>query len=57
MHQMMEHPEVLKEAQAEVDRVVGTSRLPDFEDRPSLPYLEALMNEVLRVSVPVPMGK
>ena len=37
-----------KKAQAELDAVVGTSRLPDFSDRPSLPYLEALFREVLR---------
>lgn len=42
------HPEVFKKAQAEVDRVLGRSRLPDFDDRESLPYLACVINEVLR---------
>lgn len=53
---MLQHPEVLKKAQQEMDTVVGSSRLPTFEDRPSLPYLECVMSEVLRWGVPVPMG-
>lgn len=35
---MMQHPEVLKKAQQEIDAVVGQDRLPSFEDRASLPY-------------------
>ena len=42
------YPEVFKKAQAEIDRVVGRSRLPDFEDRESLPYLDCVISEVLR---------
>ena len=36
--QMMDHPEVIEKAQQEIDAVVGTDRLPTFEDRASLPY-------------------
>ena len=53
---MLTRPEVLKKAQQEMDEVVGTERLPSFEDRASLPYLECVMSEVLRWGVPVPMG-
>jgi len=35
---MIEHPEVLAKAREEVDRVVGTERLPSFTDREYLPY-------------------
>jgi cytochrome P450 len=35
---MMDHPEVLKKAQQEIDAVVGQDRLPTFKDRASLPY-------------------
>ena len=35
---MAQHPEVLQRAHDEIDRVVGTGRLPTFDDRPSLPY-------------------
>lgn len=45
------HPEVLKKAQGEIDRVVGTKRLPDFDDRENLPYIEAIFQEVLRYGV------
>ena len=53
---MLTHPSVLAKAQKEMDSVVGSSRLPTFEDRASLPYLECVMSEVLRWGVPVPMG-
>lgn len=42
------NPAVLKKAQAELDGVTGGERLPAFDDRPKLPYIEALMLEVLR---------
>ncbi|PSR70644.1 hypothetical protein PHLCEN_2v13476 [Hermanssonia centrifuga] len=38
---MIKHPNVLKRAQQEIYKVVG-SRLPTFEDRPRLPYVECL---------------
>ncbi|PCH45080.1 cytochrome P450 [Wolfiporia cocos MD-104 SS10] len=53
---MMIYPDVLKKAQEEIDRVVGRSRLPDFEDRDSLPYLECLVKETYRWSCPLPLG-
>jgi cytochrome P450 len=42
------YPEVQKRAQAEIDSVVGTDRLPTLADRARLPYVEALVSEVLR---------
>ncbi|CAA7260281.1 unnamed protein product [Cyclocybe aegerita] len=48
------HPEVVKKAQAEIDAVVGPDRLPTFEDRPYLPYINALVLEVLRWHAVVP---
>lgn len=45
---MVLHPEVYRKAQAEIDRVVGSERLPELEDRPSLPYLECVLKEVYR---------
>ena len=39
------HPEVQKRAQEEIDRVVGGDRLPDFDDREHLPYIEAVVKE------------
>lgn len=42
------HPEAQKKAQAEIDSVVGTDRLPEFSDMDSLPYVTALTEEVWR---------
>ena len=42
------HQDKLRKAQAEVDAVVGTHRLPTFEDRDKLPYVNAVCKEVLR---------
>jgi len=42
------HPEAQKKAQAEIDQVVGHGRLPTFDDRASLPYVEALYREIQR---------
>lgn len=45
---LVTHPHILRTAQEELDRVVGTSRLPTFADEPQLPYLSALVKETLR---------
>ena len=45
---MLLYPDIQRKAQAEVDRVVGRDRLPEFSDEPSLPYVTALVKEVLR---------
>ena len=54
---MVLHPEVQVKAQAEIDNVIGRDRLPTFEDRPNLPYVDALVKEVLRWGPVAPMGK
>jgi len=48
-------PEVQMKAQAELDRVVS-GRLPDFGDVPDLPYLSALVKEVIRWQPVFPYG-
>ena len=45
---MTAFPDVQMKAREEIDRVVGSDRLPDFQDRDSLPYLEAVVKETLR---------
>lgn len=49
-------PEVLRCAQEEVDRVVGKDRLPTFEDRSDLPYINALIKELIRWEQILPIG-
>ncbi|EJF63642.1 cytochrome P450 [Dichomitus squalens LYAD-421 SS1] len=46
----------LAKAQKEIDSIVGPGRLPTFADRLDLPYIEAVFNEILRWSTPVPLG-
>ncbi|KAH7926749.1 cytochrome P450 [Leucogyrophana mollusca] len=53
---MVLHPHVQERARREIDAVVGKDRLPDFDDQPSLPYIEAIAREVARWKPIVPLG-
>ncbi|KAL4062156.1 cytochrome P450 [Scleroderma citrinum] len=48
-------PEAQKKAQAEIDAVIGTDRLPSYTDRESLPFVQAIVKEVLRWHVVSPI--
>jgi len=48
MQAMLLFPEAQKKAQAELDRVVGTDRLPTMEDEPRLQYIRGCVKESLR---------
>ena len=50
------HPEIQKKAQDELDSVVGRERLPTFEDRPRLPFINAMCKETLRWRPTTPLG-
>ena len=53
---MVAFPQVQRRAQAELDAVVGRSRLPTFADAPHLPYVRAIIKEVLRWRPSAPLG-
>lgn len=54
---MMLYPDVQKRAQVEVDALITQKqRLPTIQDRNSLPYVEAVVKEVIRWAPPVPLG-
>ncbi|THG95837.1 hypothetical protein EW026_g5874, partial [Hermanssonia centrifuga] len=53
---MVRNPEVFKKAQQEIDKVVGSDRLPEFEDREALSYLDCILKEVYRWGAPVPLA-
>ncbi|OKL57088.1 hypothetical protein UA08_07575 [Talaromyces atroroseus] len=53
---MILFPEVQRKAQQVLDAVVGTERLPRFEDRPNLPYVNGMVKESLRWLPVVPIG-
>lgn len=50
-------PDAQTKAQAEIDAVVGTDRLPDFSDYDSLPYVLGMMNEIMRWKLVLPLGQ
>lgn len=52
---MAVNPEAQKKAQAQIDAVVGGKRLPVIEDRPSLPYIDAVLRETLRYAPVAPL--
>lgn len=47
---MLSNPEVQRQAQQELDNVLGHGRLPNFDDEDTLPYVSALMREVNKPS-------
>ena len=49
-------PRVQKRARDEIDAAVGRDRLPTFEDRPKLPFVDAMCKEVLRWRPVTPLG-
>jgi cytochrome P450 len=54
---MIHYPHVMRKAQAEIDSVVGRDRVPTFADRPHLPYIQAIVKELLRWRPAGPLGE
>ena len=54
---LVHHPEVLRKAQKQLDDAVGTERLPTFNDRVRVPYIDCILKEVLRWGTPVPLSE
>ncbi|TCD70009.1 hypothetical protein EIP91_005259 [Steccherinum ochraceum] len=50
------HPEAQSRAQKEIDAVVGPDRLPTAEDEPDLPFVGAIVKEILRYWTIAPLG-
>ncbi|KAJ4805843.1 Cytochrome P450 [Rhynchospora pubera] len=46
---LLNNPDILKKASAEIDAHVGNKRLIQESDMPNLPYLQCIINEVLRL--------
>ncbi|ESK85384.1 cytochrome p450 [Moniliophthora roreri MCA 2997] len=53
---MLAFPDVQRKVQAEIDSVIGQSRIPTLADMENLPYMRAVMKEVLRWRPPAPVG-
>jgi len=53
---MILFPRVQQKARQELDQVIGSLRLPEFDDLPNLPYIGAIAKEVLRWNSLAPLG-
>ncbi|XP_037493819.1 cytochrome P450 81Q32 [Jatropha curcas] len=55
MSLLLNHPEALKKARAELDKIIGQDRLVDESDYSKLPYLQSIINETLRLYPVAPL--
>jgi cytochrome P450 len=53
---MIRNPEVQDKMRKEISDVIGNSRYPSLNDKPNLPYTEAVLHEVLRMGCIVPLS-
>ena len=53
---MVLNPHVMRKAQDQLDEVVGRERLPEYSDMENLPYITAIIKELLRWNPPAPLG-
>lgn len=51
-----QYPSVVKKAQEELDHVVGGERYPTWSDEENLPYVRAIIKELLRMRPPNKVG-
>ncbi|KAG5238546.1 flavonoid 3',5'-hydroxylase [Salix suchowensis] len=56
MAEMMKNPHILKQAQDEMDRVIGRNRRLEESDIPKLPYLQAICKETFRKHPSTPLN-
>ncbi|KAL5714007.1 unspecific monooxygenase [Ranunculus cassubicifolius] len=55
MSELINHPTILEKAKEEIASVIGKKRLVTESDIQSLPYLQAIFKETLRLHPPIPI--
>ena len=53
---MIKYPDIQAKVQREIFENVGSSRPVTMEDKPNLPYTEAVIHEILRLTCIAPLG-
>ncbi|KAL1702026.1 cytochrome P450 [Schizophyllum commune] len=53
---MLDHPEIMKRAQEELDSVLKPGQWPDFDDEERLPYVTAVVKETMRYMPVTPLA-
>jgi cytochrome P450 len=56
MAELITHPDIMQQAQAELVAVIGEDRLVQEADIPNLPLLQAIVKETLRLHPAVPLA-
>jgi cytochrome P450 len=52
---MLKYPDIQRKAQKELDAKVGRDRLPDYQDKEKLPYIDAVIKEITRWHPNIPL--
>lgn len=56
MAELMTHPDIRNQAQAELDTVIGQDRVVQETDIPNLPFLQAIIKETFRLHPAAPLS-